>query len=387
MGKTLGYNNDDDNRRIMECPHCNQINRFRYYNSSSYRLKCGKCGSLLAEIEMEDTTAVIISCDTTQKGLDLNECDSDIVYHYWIYEYEYRVPGKDEIRKHTDKVQFTASVFGRWFEKYHEGTRFPIRYDKADPTRHIRLDDFEIEEQIEIKNKSDLLQKYIKIEKKKHGVQILVSKIERNDIHSPVSHWENAGYFSGGASEAEIQEAVHRILENRSLFRMCIKCGEYQPNGLLYRSFCQKCAKRKLKSLRHMKIENNNDFKMKFSGYSGTIVHTSDDCMIEIEWRMSEASDKDIVLVPVDVRKWDEPKGTGIPVDKQVQILRKLRSWLSEQNLQTDIDLPATDNDLPAEDRIPDLIFKYPCDYPGCNKKKKYSSYCDTHYDMKLMKK
>ena len=229
----------------MKCSKCKKINRFREYNASSYRLKCGKCGHLLAEVTMEDAEAVIVSCGTSRKGLDLEDCDSDITMHYWVYEYEYCVPGTNEIRKHRDKIKFTASAFGRWFEKYHENFKFPVRYDKAQPHRHIRLDNFEIENRREIPNKSELLNKYVKVEKENHKVQIFIPKIEYDDMHTPIYHWIAVWNFPGGASESEIQDTTHRIFENRMYFRFCIECGDYQPNGLLYKGICQRCAKQK----------------------------------------------------------------------------------------------------------------------------------------------
>jgi hypothetical protein len=85
-----------------------------------------------------DTVAVIIKCGTT--GIVV---DSDMMMHYWKYEYEYRVPGKDKIKKHRDTISFLGSAWGNWFGKYDVGFKFPIRYNKYSPKKHIRLHKFD----------------------------------------------------------------------------------------------------------------------------------------------------------------------------------------------------------------------------------------------------
>ena len=112
------------------------------YNLPKYRPKCEDCKDVFAEITIVSAEAVVVSCG--EESIPASEdCDSEFCLYYFNYEYEYRVPGTDEIRKHRDKVKFSGSVWGGWLTKYDIGFRFPIRYNKDDPTRHIRLHNFD----------------------------------------------------------------------------------------------------------------------------------------------------------------------------------------------------------------------------------------------------
>ncbi len=92
--------------------------------------------------KFEDTEAVVIECGVTGEGIT-NGAGSNMIGHYWIYEYEYRLPGTSETKKHRDKIQFVASGYSPWLSKYPRGFRFPVRYSKVDPPHHIRLHEFD----------------------------------------------------------------------------------------------------------------------------------------------------------------------------------------------------------------------------------------------------
>ncbi len=125
------------------------------------------------------------------------------------------------------------------------------------------------------------------------------------------------------------------------------------------------------------RLNINNDFTMKSSGRCGAVIYQSGEDKIEIEWEISGVPENDILLAPMDLREWNEPKGTEIPRDKQIEILHKLRSWTKEQKLKTDIDLPLN---LEFEDD--------PCLWVGCNEHKiKGFAYCSQHYDENLLRK
>ena len=124
-------------------------------------------------------------------------------------------------------------------------------------------------------------------------------------------------------------------------------------------------------------IKENKEFTMKLSGRSGAIVYQSGGYKIEIECEMSGSLENDILLAPMDLSEWSEPKGSEIPHDKQIEILHKLRSWTKEQKLKTDIDLPFN---LNVEDDL--------CAWSGCNENRiKDSAYCNMHYDETLLRK
>ena len=92
---------------------------------------------------------------------------------------------------------------------------------------------------------------------------------------------------------------------------------------------------------------------------------------------MSGVPEYDILLAPMDLKEWDEPKGVNISLERQIKILQKLRLWTKEQKLKTDIDLPIN---LDFEDK--------PCVCMGCNEHRlKGSAYCSRHYDENLLRK
>jgi len=119
-----------------------------------------------------------------------------------------------------------------------------------------------------------------------------------------------------------------------------------------------------------------NDFKMSKHGRSGTIIYQSGDNMIEIEWEKSGSTKFDILLAPMDLREWTEPKGLMISFEMQIEILQKLRSWLKDHKLKADIDSPVFD----VEDTK--------CIWAGCSRKRlRGFVYCNRHYDENLLRK
>lgn len=117
------------------------VREFSYHTDNSVKIKevTGKAISAESSSEPgEDAVAVVIKCGTTG-----NVEDSDMIIHYWIYEYEYRMFGSNKIRKHQDVIEFWASGYGEWFQKYDVGFRFPVRYNEYLPKQHIRLHNFD----------------------------------------------------------------------------------------------------------------------------------------------------------------------------------------------------------------------------------------------------
>jgi len=124
-------------------------------------------------------------------------------------------------------------------------------------------------------------------------------------------------------------------------------------------------------------MENNNLFTMHHSGRNGRITYQAGNSKVEIYWEMSGSVEYDILLAPIDLKEWDEPKGIAIPLKKQIEILHELRSWTIDQKLRTDIDLPM---DLSFEDIA--------CAWVGCSENRiKGSAYCSMHYDENLLRK
>lgn len=114
----------------------------------------------------------------------------------------------------------------------------------------------------------------------------------------------------------------------------------------------------------------NND------GRCGTITYQSGSNKIVIEWEMSGSAEHDILLAPIDLTEWSEPKGVKIPFEMQKEILQKLRSWAKDKKLRTDIDFPISD------------VENIKCIWAGCNRNRlKGFAYCSTHYDETLLRK
>jgi hypothetical protein len=89
-----------------------------------------------------EAEAIVVDCGSTRKGLPEWE-DSDMAFHFWTYEYEYRDPNTGETQKYQDTLIFTASIWGTWFTKYNVGFRFQVRYHKRVPSVHILLHNFD----------------------------------------------------------------------------------------------------------------------------------------------------------------------------------------------------------------------------------------------------
>lgn len=124
-------------------------------------------------------------------------------------------------------------------------------------------------------------------------------------------------------------------------------------------------------------MRKENVFKMNTCGRCGSIIYQTADNKIEIDYEMSGVSEYDILLAPMDLREWDEPKGVSIPFETQIEILQKLRKWTKEQKIKTDIDAPKS---LVSENEM--------CGRIRCDEHRLHSSvYCRNHYDENLLRK
>ena len=88
----------------------------------------------------------------------------------------------------------------------------------------------------------ELLKEFIRIERTENSVQILVHEI-RWQGHTPIHTWAVSENLPNTASEAEIENAAARILENPRYFRTCAECGQRKPLGWMQNDrICQECA-------------------------------------------------------------------------------------------------------------------------------------------------
>ena len=89
----------------------------------------------------------------------------------------------------------------------------------------------------------ELRKEFIRIEKTRNEVQILVHEIRWDGPHTPIHTWTAGKSLPDTASEAEIEEATARILEDDGYFQVCTECGERKPIGwMLDESICQRCG-------------------------------------------------------------------------------------------------------------------------------------------------
>ena len=92
-------------------------------------------------------------------------------------------------------------------------------------------------------NDTELLKEFVRVERAQNEVQILVRQIRWEGPHTPVSTWAVGKSLPGTASEAEIEDAANRILEDDAYFQVCNECGERKPHGWMHDGrICQGCA-------------------------------------------------------------------------------------------------------------------------------------------------
>jgi hypothetical protein len=92
-------------------------------------------------------------------------------------------------------------------------------------------------------NDRELRKEFIRIEKTQNEVQILVHEIRWEGPHTPIHTWAVGKSLPATASEAEIEEATARILEDPRYFLTCNECGERKPHGWMHDGrICQECA-------------------------------------------------------------------------------------------------------------------------------------------------
>jgi hypothetical protein len=129
-----------------------------------------------------------------------------------------------------------------------------------------------------------------------------------------------------------------------------------------------------MKESRIAGVNMNDTFLMKNEGRCGTIVYEEEGRTIEIPWERSGSPRYNILLAPLDLRKW--ASGEDIPRPVQRQILDKLREWLATQNCRANI----------ASLQCQTLADKK-CVARGCSRRAVQGyAYCLEHYDETLLR-
>ena len=115
-------------------------------------------------------------------------------------------------------------------------------------------------------------------------------------------------------------------------------------------------------------------FALRSSGRCGTVVCTKDSSELKVDWEMSGATDKDILLAPLDLNMWTS--GGIISHEEQLDILAHLRAWLDESETKSDIARPSAPTDSSSRCMRADCP-----EHPITG-----LAYCPTHYDASLLK-
>ena len=115
-------------------------------------------------------------------------------------------------------------------------------------------------------------------------------------------------------------------------------------------------------------------FALRSSGRCGTVVCSKGSSELKIDWEMSGASDRDILLAPLESNVWTS--GAIIPLEEQLNILIHLRAWLDESGTKSDIARPSASIDSSSRCMMADCP-----EHPMTG-----SAYCPTHYDAFLLK-
>jgi hypothetical protein len=119
-----------------------------------------------------------------------------------------------------------------------------------------------------------------------------------------------------------------------------------------------------------------DSFQMSSSGRCGTITYLDEGRELEIYWEISGDSAADILLAPLDLRRWSGPGEEELSIGKQQEILARLRDWLAAKKIRSDIELPSSS-----------ALSKEKCAWAGCSQKTiEGCAYCAEHHDLNLLR-
>ena len=124
-------------------------------------------------------------------------------------------------------------------------------------------------------------------------------------------------------------------------------------------------------------MSDSTGFAGNISGRDGNITYSNSGRSLDIYWEISAAPGYDILVAPLDLRRWRVPSDEAIPRAQQREILASFRSWLKSQGTRADIDLPSQ-IEYSSEN----------CVWVGCGHKAlRNSAYCFGHFDETLLRR
>ena len=81
-------------------------------------------------------------------------------------------------------------------------------------------------------------------------------------------------------------------------------------------------------------------FEMSRNGRGGNILYRDGDRTLQIPFGTTYDPALDMLIAPVNLSRWIRPAGEPVPLSKQLEILARLRDWLSNQHIKSDIERP-----------------------------------------------
>jgi len=117
----------------------------------------------------------------------------------------------------------------------------------------------------------------------------------------------------------------------------------------------------------------NSKIKNVTKGRIGTIHYYLDNKEVKLFWELGFL-DKEacILILPLDLKEWSEPKGEKIPRDKQYEIAKDINRLLEIEGIRSDISLKLSNEKIEFDD--------IPCVWKNCEKQRvKGVAYCIEH--------
>jgi hypothetical protein len=115
------------------------------------------------------------------------------------------------------------------------------------------------------------------------------------------------------------------------------------------------------------------------SGRDGTIDYREGDRSLEIYWEVRVRSKSDRtgsgIFLYMGLNTWKNPEGVKIDKEHRLKILYRLRQWLKDQDISSNVELPP---EIETVDQ--------PCMWRDCTEGRvKGSVFCIRHYDLNLL--
>jgi len=110
-------------------------------------------------------------------------------------------------------------------------------------------------------------------------------------------------------------------------------------------------------------------------GRDGYILYNEEERDIKIYWEASGVLKYNIIFSTLNLKKWSDTPGIEINIEKQLEILHRLRKWLKENKIKSNIEPPK---------KI--IVTDQHCHWKNCKDNKiEGSAFCLKHFDFNLL--